>query len=222
MTILVIATHPDDEVLGCGGVIARYGDQGHQVHVLVVTRGIPELFSPKQIEETRQELRRAHKVLEVSGVTFLDFPAPRLDVVPGNELADAIARVIRQLRPQIVYIPHWGDIHGDHRATYRASLVATRPVNGSSVRRVLCYECLSETEWGSPGTHEAFVPTVFVDISKSLNRKLEAMACYRSQLKQAPHPRSLRSIEALARLRGGTVGLQAAEAFILVRDIVSE
>lgn len=220
MTVLVIATHPDDEVLGCGGVIARHSDQGHEVHVLVVTRGIPELFDQEQIETTRKELANAHKVLGVSGVTFLDFPAPKLDVVPGNDLADAIARVIRQLKPQIVYLPHRGDIHGDHQATYRATLVATRPINENSVQRLLCYETLSETEWGPPTGDQTFIPTVFVDISSTLDRKLEAMACYRSQLKSPPHPRSLRSVEALARLRGGTVSLEAAEAFMLVREIV--
>jgi len=218
--VLVVAAHPDDEVLGCGGVMARYADQGYEVHVLIITRGIPELFLPEQIEVTRRELRAAHDILGVSGVTFLDFPAPRLDVVPGNELADAMRRVIRQFRPQIVYAPHRGDIHVDHQATYRATLVAIRPINNCPVRQLLCYETLSETEWASPSGSDAFVPTVFVDISEQLSRKLEAMACYRSQLKHPPHPRSLRSIEALAKLRGGTVGLEAAEAFMLVREII--
>lgn len=220
MKILVIATHPDDEVLGCGGVIARHVDEGHEVHVAVVTRGSPDIFSPEQIKITRQELYSAHRVLGVSGVTFLDFPAPKLDMVPSHKLADAIAQVIHRLQPQLVYMPHRGDIHGDHQATYWATLVATRPMNGCPVRRILCYETLSETEWASPSGDQAFVPTVFVDISSALARKLEAMACYQSQLKSPPHPRSLRSIEALARLRGGTVGLDAVEAFMLVREIV--
>ncbi len=221
MKVLVIATHPDDEILGCGGAMARHVDEGHEVHVVVVTRGIPELFPPEQIEMTRQELYRAHKVLGVSGVTFLDFPAPKLDMVPGNDLADAIARVIRQFQPQVVYMPHRGDLHADHRATYWATLVATRPINGCPVQRVLCYETLSESEWSPPTGDQTFTPTVFIDISNTLERKLKAMACYRSQLKEPPHPRSLRSIEALARLRGSTVNLNAAEAFMLVRDIVS-
>ncbi len=218
--VLVIATHPDDEVLGCGGVMARHSSEDDAVHVLVITRGIPGLFPPEQIEATRQELRRAHDVLGVSGVTFLNFPAPKLDVVAGNDLADAIGRVVRQFRPHTVYAPHRGDIHGDHQATYWATLVATRPINDCPVRRVLCYETLSETEWGPPVGDLAFIPTVFVDITDSLERKLEAMACYHSQLKEPPHPRSLRSIEALARFRGGTVSLDAAEAFMLVREII--
>jgi len=220
MRILVVAPHPDDEVLGCGGAIARHVDEGHEVHVVVVTRGIPDLFPPEQIEITRRELQSAHKVLGVSGVTFLDFPAPRLDMVPSHEIADSIAQVVRRFQPQVVYMPHQWDIHGDHQATYWATLVATRPINGCPVRRVLCYEILSETEWAPPAGDQSFIPTVFIDISSTLERKLKAMACYQSQLKPPPHPRSLHSIEALARLRGGTVGLDAAEAFMLVREII--
>jgi LmbE family N-acetylglucosaminyl deacetylase len=220
MNILVVAPHPDDEVLGCGGIMARHASQGDEVHVLVVTRGIPELFPPEQIEEARQELRAAHQVLGVSSVQFLDFPAPMLDTIPGYQLASAIDKVIRSVQPGIVYSPHRGDMHADHRAVYQATMVATRPINSCPIRRLLCYEVLSETEWASPFGNDAFIPTVFVDISEYLDRKLEATACYRSQLKQPPHSRSLQAIEALARLRGSTVSLQAAEAFVLVREIV--
>jgi LmbE family N-acetylglucosaminyl deacetylase len=111
-------------------------------------------------------------------------------------------------------------MHADHRAVYQATMVATRPINSCPIRRLLCYEVLSETEWASPFGNDAFIPTVFVDISEYLDRKLKAVACYRSQLKQPPHSRSLQAIEALARLRGSTVSLQAAEAFMLVREIV--
>ena len=220
MNVLIIAPHPDDEVLGCGGVMARHADQGDEVHVLVVTRGAPEIFPPEQIEDTRQELRAAHAVLGVSTVQFLDFPAPKLDTIPGHKLADAIAGVIRSLQPSIIYLPHRGDIHTDHQAVYQATLVAARPINGCSVRQLLCYETLSKTEWAAPFGDDAFIPTVFVDITDYLAQKLKAMDCYHSQLKQPPHSRSLKSIEALARLRGATVSLSAAEAFMLVRQIV--
>jgi len=220
VTVLVVATHPDDEVLGCGGVIARHADAGEAVHVLVVTRGIPELFLPEQIEATRLELRAAHQRLGVRQAHFLDFPAPRLDVLPGHQLADAIGGVLRAVGAETVYLPHRGDLHADHRAVYAATLVAARPINGCPVRRLLCYETLSETEWAPPTGDLAFVPTVFVDIAAWLERKLEAMACYRSQLKEPPHPRSLLALRALAQLRGATAGLAAAEAFLLVREIV--
>lgn len=220
MNVLIIATHPDDEVLGCGGVMARHAEMGHTVHVAVITRGIPGMFPEEVLKKTRRELQAAHNILGVADITFLDFPAPELDTVPGHEVADAIHQVIRKTGSQIVYTPHRGDIHGDHQATYWATLVASRPINDCPVRRLLSYETLSETEWGAPVGDQAFIPTVFVDISTTLERKLEAMACYRSQLKQPPHSRSLRALEALARLRGATIGLDAAEAFMLIREIV--
>lgn len=222
MVVLVIAAHPDDEVLGCGGVMARHAHLSDQVHVLVVTRGIPEIFPPEQIEETRRELEAAHRVLGVSGVHFLDFPAPRLDMIPGHEVADSISQVIRSLQPGVVYMPHRGDIHRDHRVVYHATLVAARPINDCPVRRLLCYETLSETNWAPPIGDETFIPTVFADITSYLNLKLEAMSCYRSQLKSPPHSRSLQALESLARLRGATVSLPAAEAFMLVREVEFE
>jgi LmbE family N-acetylglucosaminyl deacetylase len=219
MKALVVAPHPDDEVLGCGGVIARHAAQGDEVHVLVMTRGVPEIFSSEQVERTRAELRHAHQILGVSGITLLDFPAPRLDTIPGHELADAIAGVIKTVQPELMYLPHRGDLHVDHQVVYAAGLVAARPVNGCSVKRLLCYETMSETEWAAPHGDAAFTPTVFVDITDFLEAKVQALLCMTSQLKAPPHSRSVNVIEALARYRGGTVGLAAAEAFMLVREV---
>lgn len=219
--VLVIAAHPDDEVLGCGGVMARHVAEGARVDVVVVTRGSPDVFSTEFVEQGRRELAAAHQVLGVTGVQFLDFPAPKLDTVPGHVLADRIRQSIHATQPEIVYLPHFGDIHSDHRAVYYATLVAARPIHGLLVRRLLSYETLSETEWSPPAGDQSFVPTVFVDISGVLERKLEAMRCYASQLQEPPHPRSLRGIQALAQLRGATVGCDAAEAFMLVREIVT-
>jgi LmbE family N-acetylglucosaminyl deacetylase len=220
MKILVIATHPDDEVLGCGGVIARHADAGDSVHVLVVTRGAPDIYPPAQVEAIRRELAEAHAVLGVTAAHFLDFPAPKLDSIPNHELADAIGGMLHSLQPDTVYLPHRGDVHADHRAVHQAALVAARPAGDARIARLLAYETLSETEWGSPAPSEAFVPTVFADISGHLERKLKAIACYHSQLKEFPHPRSLQAIEALARLRGSTAGFAAAEAFMLIREIL--
>ena len=220
MRVLVIASHPDDEVFGCGGTIARHVGQGDEVHVLVVTRGVPEMFPSAQIEETWRELRAAHDTLGVSETHSLNFPAARLDTVPGHEVADAIRRSLIELKPRVVYFPHRGDIHSDHRCVYYATLVAARPINGCSVRSLLCYETPSETTWAPPFGDDAFIPAVFVDISQYLEIKLQAAACYRSQLKNPPHPRSLEALKAQARLRGSTVCFSAAEAFMLVREIV--
>ena len=219
MRVLVIAPHPDDEVLGCGGVMARHAAAGDEVHVVVATRGIEEKFPREGLELIRRELAEAHRLLGVSSVKYLEFPAPCLDTVPRYKLADALSQVLKELQPSLVYLPHHGDIHADHGHLYHATLVAARPVAHCPVQKLLCYETLSETEWAPPREGSVFIPTVFVNIEPYLQKKLDAMACYRSQLKDPPNPRSLQNIEALARLRGATVNLHAAEAFMLVRDI---
>jgi len=220
-SVLVIAPHPDDEVLGCGGTIARHVSQGDEVNVLIVTRGIPELFPPEEIEGTYFELKEAHSLLGVAKTVFLDFPAPELDTVPRHCVADAIRNVIFDFGPRVVYFPHYGDLHEDHKIVHYATLVASRPVNENPVRRLLCYETLSESDWGRPVGSEAFIPNVFIDVTAYLDTKLNAMACYKSQLVQGPRSRSLMTLESLARLRGSNVGFEAAEAFVLIREIVS-
>jgi len=220
MRVLVVAAHPDDEVFGCGGTIARHVAQGDEVCALIVTRGAPEVFPASQVETVWGELRAAHEVLGISETYALDFPAPRLDTVPGYELADGIRHYLTQLQPEIVYLPHRGDLHSDHRCVYYATLVAARPLNDFIINRLLCYETLSETEWAPPSGNDTFIPTVFIDISQYLEVKLRAAACYRSQLKNPCHPRSLETLRSQARLRGSTAGLLAAEAFMLVREIV--
>lgn len=135
-----------------------------------------------------------------------------------NWLTSLSARM-RDYRPDVVYLPHRGDLHSDHRAVFQSALVAARPIGSPSVRRLLSYETLSETEWAAPVGEDAFLPNVFIDITDFLEKKKQAMAAYRSQLKEFPHPRSLQSLESLARLRGGTAGFRAAEAFQLVREL---
>ena len=217
-TVLVIAPHPDDEVLGCGGVVARHAANGDEVHVVIVTRGIPELFASSHVEKAREEARAASELLGVSNLRFLDFPAPRLNVVANHELADCIRAIINATQPSTVYMPHHGDLHADHRAVHRATLVAARPLSACPVLKLLSYECPSETEWGS--SEYCFIPTVFVDISSYLQSKQKALACYQSQLEAPPHSRSLQTIEHLARLRRSTISVDAAEAFVLVREIL--
>ncbi|MCS6979903.1 MAG: PIG-L family deacetylase [Flavobacteriales bacterium] len=220
LNVLILAPHPDDEVLGCGGIIARYASAGARVHVLVITRGIPEIFPPEQIEETRRELAQAHELLGVCETRFLDFPAPRLDTIPHHQVADALRREVVRIRPDVMYIPHSGDIHADHKIVHHAAMVAARPRPPFTVKKVLSYETLSETDWALPVSSDAFMPNVFVDISAHLDRKLQALACYQSQILHGPPARAPENVEALARLRGSTIGVHAAEAFMLMREIV--
>ena len=206
---------------GAGGLSHATMLAGTASRSSLSSRGVPDIFPPKEVEETRSELAAAHRLLGVEEVHFLDFPAPRLDSVPGHVLADRLTGLVREIQPRTVYAPHWGDLHSDHKAVYWATMVATRPNSVPRVERLLCYETLSETELGGPPADNAFSPTVLVDIGEFLSTKLQAMACYRTQLREFPQSRSLRSIEALARLRGSAVGLDAAEAFVLVREVVT-
>ena len=216
---LIIAPHPDDEILGCGGTIKKLSASGTRVVVLVATRGKKEMYSEERILNVRNEARKAHKILGVTETRFLDFPAPDLDRVSLAEISGAISEVIREYDIATVYLPHYGDIHHDHRVIFQAGLVAARPVNGNPVKSIFSYETLSETEWAAPLGDMTFIPTRFVNISDFFNLKLEAMKCFKSQLRDFPNPRSLKAIEALANLRGSTVGFNYAEAFMTIRII---
>ncbi len=218
-SILVVAPHPDDEILGCGGVIKKFALSNNEIHVLIMSRGKKGLYPEERILNVRKEALDAHRILGVTNTRFLDFPAPELDTVSISELSAAIYDVILEIQPHTVFLPHRGDLHHDHKAVFNAGLVASRPVNKGSVKRIYSYETLSETEWAAPFGDDSFIPDNFVNISEVFSYKLEAMNCYRSQLRDFPHSRSLKSIEALANFRGGTVGFTHAEAFMTIRVI---
>lgn len=218
--ILILAPHPDDEVLGCGATIKKLSEAGNQLFVLVVTRGSSKFYSDEKILNVRNEALLAHKLLGVKQTFFLDFPAPELDTVPLADISKEISKVLSDNKINVLYLPHRGDIHNDHRVVFNAGLVAARPVGEYFVKEVYAYETLSETEWAAPFADDAFIPTCFVNVENTLNSKMEAMKCFKSQLKAFPNPRSLETIEALAKFRGSTVGFKAAEAFMVIRQII--
>jgi N-acetylglucosamine malate deacetylase 1 len=218
--VLAIAPHPDDEVLGAGGTIARLSDAGAEVIVAIVTKGAPPLFSDAGAAKVRGEARAAHARLGVARTVFLDQPAARLDEVPHHQLNRAFGELLREVSPDMLLLPFAGDIHLDHQLTTLSAMVAARPLGADSPRRILCYETLSETNWNAPFMTPSFVPNVFVDISGQLERKLDAMRLYGSQQRDFPHERSLTALRALAMLRGSTVHRPAAEAFMLVRQVI--
>jgi LmbE family N-acetylglucosaminyl deacetylase len=219
MKVLVIAPHPDDEVLGCGGTIARYTSVREEVCLCVVTRAYPPEWPEDEIPRRKQEVLTANRILGIRKTDFLDFPAVKLDTISQKELADSISRVIDEIKPEVVYLPHRGDVNKDHRLVFEAAMVATRPKSAPSIKKVLCYEVLSETDWAAPFADSVFLPNVFVDISGTLETKLKAMSEYKLELKEFPHPRSLETITALAKMRGATTGVEAAEAFMLIREV---
>jgi LmbE family N-acetylglucosaminyl deacetylase len=221
--ILIVAPHADDEILGCGGIISKYLNNGDKVFIVIVTNaniGAPELFSIDDIHNVRNEALEAHKLLKVTKTFFLDFPAPRLETHPSYEISNALIKIIYENSIDTIFIPHKGDIHRDHTVVYYSCLVAARPINNCPVKRILSYETLSETEWSPPNASDVFIPNVFIDITEFLPNKLKAMSCFFSQIKQAPHPRSLNVIEHLAKLRGSTINCEFAEAFMLIRSVI--
>jgi N-acetylglucosamine malate deacetylase 1 len=217
--VLIIAPHPDDEVLGCGGTIKKLTTLGIKTFVLIATRGKKGMYSEERIEIVRKEAKTAHKLLGVTETRFLDFPAPDLDLISIAEVSTAINHIIEEFKIESVYLPHRGDIHHDHKAIYNAGLVAARPVMNNTVKKIFSYETLSETEWAAPFGDDAFIPTRFVNITNEFDSKVEAMKCYESQLREFPNSRSINSIEALANFRGSTVGFSHAEAFMTIRLI---
>lgn len=219
MNILVIAPHPDDEVLGAGGTIAKRAAAGHDVYVCIVTKGCEPLFHEPMIEQGRNECRTADKFLGVKETFFLDFPAAMLEKVPRYKLNDGILSVVQKIEPDEVYIPHRGDMQIDHKMVVDAAMVALRPKYEHRVMRIYAYETLSETGWDAPNTINEFIPTVYEDITSTIEKKLEAMSMFKTQLAEFPNARSIGAIEALAKYRGSTVTVNAAEAFVLIREI---
>lgn len=216
---LIIAPHPDDEILGCGGIMKRYKEENNTVYVLIVTRGTPKKYSDERIARGRRQALQAHSVLGVKETFFFDYPAPELDSIPVSVIADSIAELIGKLKIDRLFIPHRGDIHIDHHIVFNAALVAARPVGNYTVRSIYAYETLSETEWAPPYGDDAFIPDHFVNIEPYFQSKLDAMSCYSGQLRSFPNPRSIEAIDALARYRGATVGFERAEAFMTIRTI---
>lgn len=220
MKVLVIAPHSDDEILGVGGTIAKHISNGDEVYVCVVSNHDVPLYTPEQKQIIRNETYEAHQYLGIKETIFLEFVAVLLREEPSYKVNAAVRDTVMRVQPEIVYMPHFGDIHSDHQIVAMASQVAVRPVGQSFVKTVYAYETLSETEWNAPHSSNSFIPNCFSDISDFLDKKLEAMAKFKSQLYDAPHPRSLKAINALAEYRGSTINVEAAEAFSLIRTIV--
>lgn len=217
--ILVIAPHPDDEMIGVGGTVAKRAAHGDSVFVCVITKGVEPLFAAELVSRTRQECREADRLLGVRETIFLDFPAVMLETVPRYELNGKISEVVQRIKPDEVYIPHRGDMQLDHQMVVDAAMVALRPKYQHVVKRIYAYETLSETGWNIPNTVNEFIPTVYEDISDYIDAKLSAMRLFETQLEPFPAARSIGAIEALARYRGTTVGVTAAESFVLIREI---
>ncbi|TYQ25769.1 PIG-L deacetylase family protein [Pseudanabaena sp. UWO310] len=227
MNILVVAAHPDDEVLGCGGAIAKHIQQGDKVHILILAEGVTSRKSERNRDDSQAELsaleivaNKASHVLGVSSLSMHDFPDNRMDSCELLDIVKFIEKSIEQYQPQIVYTHHSGDVNIDHRCIHQAVVTACRPIPNHPVHTLLFFEIPSSTEWQTTSSALPFTPNWFVDISETLVLKLEALEAYESEMRSYPHPRSLEAVEYLARWRGATIGVKAAEAFILGRHSI--
>lgn len=216
MKVLVIAPHPDDEVLGCGGTIAKHSNNGDQVFLCVCTKAYFPDWSEEFISNRPNEIAQVNEILGIRKTFFLNHPTVKLDTLPQKQLNDSLQKVVNKVKPDVIYSPHRGDLNKDHRLIFEAILVVTRPIK-NQIKKILAYEVLSETEWGQ--SIYPFLPNYFVDISNTIDKKLQAMKIYGTEIKKHPHPRSLKNIKNHAIKRGSEVGLQFAEAFMLIKEI---
>jgi len=220
MKVLVFAAHPDDDVLGMGGTLCLHAaERADEVRVVCVTDGSSTQY-PDDAEKRERKNREAVRAAAVLGVTdyvHLDLPDMRLDTLPHAELNAVVEEHVREVGPALVYTAH-PDVNVDHRALFDSVAVATRPTPGQPVRRVLTYAPTSSTEW-TPAATNWFVPNWFVDVTATLERKLEAFECFETERRDYPHPRSERALRAHAELCGSTVGCEYAEPFVLVRNV---
>jgi len=220
--ILVVAAHPDDEVLGCGGTIARHSDEGDEVYILFMTDGVSSRKNAS-VEDEWERHKSMHQSCEILGTQrpqFLGFPDNRMDTVALLDVVKEIEQVINKIQPSIIYTHHKGDLNIDHQITHQAVLTACRPIPKSPVSEIYSFEVLSSTEWPSPSSQSIFIPNRYVDISNYMTLKLKALDAYSEEMRDYPHSRSIGAIESLAKYRGSTMGLMAAESFITERVLV--
>ncbi|MBI4283426.1 MAG: PIG-L family deacetylase [Chloroflexi bacterium] len=225
--ILIIAAHPDDEVLGCGGLIPQLVSRGHKVYISILCEGITgryqkrEHADPALLQAVEASSMEAAKILGATNFRNYNLPDQRLDTIPLLELTKLIENTIEELVPDVIYTHHGGDINLDHLLTHRATLTATRPIAGKVVRDVYAFEVPASTEWAFHQFEPSFRPNVFVNIAGSLDTKIRAYSVYTTEARPFPHPRSPEIIRATAARWGSIVGLAAAEAFELIRSIRS-
>jgi LmbE family N-acetylglucosaminyl deacetylase len=223
MAVLCVAAHPDDEVLGAGGTLARHAADGEDVHVCILSDGVTSRYddpesATEEIEQRRDRARRACETLGAT-VSLHEFPDNQFDTVALLNLVQTIEAEIAEHKPRVVYTHHYGDLNVDHELACRATVTATRPLADSSVERVLAFETLSATEWSVPSPENAFQPQEFVAVDEHLSTKLDALTVYEDELRQSPHPRTVTTVEQNARVWGAKAGVPAAEPFEVLRAV---
>lgn len=218
--VLVVAVHPDDETLGCGGTLLKHKANGDTVHWLIVTSIKRQYnFAATTVKARRREIEVVSSMYSFDGVHALDYPTTQLDNIPYSKLIGSISEVFKQVEPTTVYLPFKGDIHTDHYVVFRVAYSCTKCFRYPSVNKIVMMETLSGTEFAPSTKEESFIPNMFVDITDFIDRKIEIMKVYKSELSEHPFPRSERNIRALATFRGATAGCEYAESFMILKEI---
>lgn len=225
--VLVVAAHPDDEILGCGGTLIQHAQKNDEVRILIMAEGVTSREDMRNVESHERELELLHRnskkaaeIMGASDVTLCGFPDNRMDQIDLLDVVKKIERVVEEFNPDLVYTHHAADLNIDHQITHDAVITACRPLPGSSVKTLLFFETLSSTEWQMADADKIFCPNWFVDIGETLQKKLKALHCYDSEMRDFPHPRSYENVKNLAAYRGMMVGCEYAEAFSLGRKIL--
>src|SRR5580693_951531 len=224
-SVLVVAAHPDDEILGCGGTMARLAREGHEVRAAILAEGMSSRYAhredvdPRQLQKLHTRAQQAADKVGAKEVVLSKLPDNRLDTVPLLEVVKLVEELVARFRPEAIYTHHPGDLNVDHGVVHRAVLTATRPLAGQCVSEIYAFEVPSSTEWAFQRLEPSFRPSVFVDITETLEMKIEALACYDTEVRKFPHPRSPEALRAIAARWGSVAGLPAAEAFELIRSV---
>jgi len=224
--ILVVAAHPDDEILGAGATIRKHVNSGDAVECIILGEGLTSReksrkgFDNELISELQYQTLKAAELIGFKNVHFSGFPDNRFDSVDLLEIVKEVEKYIQNFNPDTIYTHHYGDLNIDHRRTFEAVITATRPIGEYCVKEIYCFETPSSTEWNFKYGDNSFKPNVFVDVESTIDAKLKAMECYKLEIRDFPHPRSLKALEIIAARWGTVVGKRYAEAFELIRKVM--
>jgi LmbE family N-acetylglucosaminyl deacetylase len=224
-SVLIVAAHPDDEILGCGGTMARLANEGAEIRIAILAEGMTSRYqqrdqaNQKDLSHLHGNAQQAADTVRAKEPVLCKLPDNRLDTVPLLDVVKLVEDLIEKFKPSVIYTHHSGDLNVDHGVVNRAVLTATRPIPGQPVREIYAFEVPSSTEWAFQRLEPTFRPNVFVDISTTLDTKVSALACYDTETRKFPHPRSPEAIRAIAMRWGSVAGFQAAEAFELIRSL---
>ncbi len=223
--IMAIVAHPDDEILGLGGTLVKHHMDGDKIYCLILgegvtsRKGLKESEKEEKLEKLKTQTEKAGEIIGFENIHFTDFPDNRFDEVPLLEIIQEVEKYIDKIEPEIIYTHFYDDLNIDHRRTFEAVITATRPFGDYRTKEIYCFETPSSTEWNFKNNDNHFDPNYFVDISDSIDEKIEALNCYENEIRDYPHPRSLEAIKTIAKRWGSVVGKKYIEAFELIRKV---